>query len=81
MKQKTEIIFEIEETVAFKSRRNFIAVCGECRALTEMVTTETAAALTGVGEREIYRLIENGRLHFIEAERVFVCRSSLPIRG
>ena len=40
------------------------------------VRAQAAAALTGLGEREIFRLIETGELHFIEAERVFVCRDS-----
>jgi hypothetical protein len=42
-----------------------------------MITPPNAAALSGFSEREIFRLIENGRLHFVEAERVYVCRDSL----
>ena len=41
-----------------------------------MVPPEAAALLTGLGEREIFRLIETGEIHFIEAETVFVCRDS-----
>ena len=77
MKQKTEIVFEIEEILTVKSRRSFTGLCEQCNALAEMLTTETAAALTGLSEREIFRLIENGRLHFTEARRIFVCRNSL----
>lgn len=53
------------------------AVCPQCRAPVEMFTPDIAAQLTGLSEREIFRLIENGRLHFTEAERIFVCRNSL----
>jgi hypothetical protein len=77
MKQKTEIVFEIEESVVVKIRAGFIGLCPECNRLTEMLTTETAAALSGLGEREIFRLIEKAEIHFIEAERIFVCRNSL----
>ena len=55
MKQKTEIVFEIEESVVVKIRAGFIGLCPECNRLTEMLTTETAAALSGLGEREIFR--------------------------
>jgi hypothetical protein len=77
MKQKTEIVFEIEEVLTVKCRRSFIGLCEQCNAPAEMLTTETAAALSGLSEREIFRLIENGRLHFTEAERIFICRNSL----
>jgi hypothetical protein len=76
MKRKTEITFETEELVAIKARRAFKGFCGRCNAFVEMVPTEAAAMLTGLGEREIFRLIETGEIHFVEAERVFVCRDS-----
>jgi hypothetical protein len=76
MKRTTEITFETEELVAVKARRGFKGFCGQCNAFVEMVPTEAAAILTGLGEREIFRLIESGEIHFVEAERVFVCRDS-----
>jgi hypothetical protein len=77
MKQKTEIVFEVEELVTVKYRRSFIGLCRQCNALAEMLTTEAAAALSGLSEREIFRRIETGEIHFLEAERVFICRNSL----
>ena len=74
MKRKTEITLEIEELIAIKARRAFQGFCRECDAFVEMVPPEAAAVLTGLGEREIFRLIETGEIHFVEAERVFVCR-------
>jgi hypothetical protein len=41
------------------------------------VKAPPAAALSGIGERAIFRLIEAGAIHFVEAERAFVCRNSL----
>ena len=77
MKRKTEIILETEELVSIKARRSFNGFCRECGAQVEMLPAESAAHLSGLGERQIFRLIEDGGIHFIEAERVFVCRDSL----
>jgi hypothetical protein len=76
MKRTTEITLETEERVSIKARRGFKGFCGQCNAFVEMVPTDAAAMLTGLGEREIFRLIETGEIHFVEAERVFVCRDS-----
>ena len=82
MKQKTEITFEVEETIILRQSGNkFKAFCPQCEALVEMFTPPIAAALSGYSEREIFRLIENGRLHFVEAYRIFVCRNSLTNRS
>jgi hypothetical protein len=78
MKQKAEITLEVEETIIFRQvAETLTEFCPQCQALVEMLTPPIAAALCGVSEREIFRLIENGRLHFVEAERIFVCRNSL----
>ena len=78
MKQKTEITLEVEETIILRQdAKKFMAFCTQCQALVEMITPPIAAALAGLSEREIFRLIEKGRLHFVEAERIFVCQNSL----
>jgi hypothetical protein len=78
MKQKAEITFEVEETIILRQEARKIRVfCPQCLAAVEMLTPPTAAALTGLSEREIFRLIEAAEIHFLEAERVFVCRNSL----
>lgn len=76
-----KIIFETEELVVFKARRSFKGFCEQCSEPVEMLTAETAAALSGFGERAIFRLIEAGGLHFVEAERVFICRNFLMKRS
>ena len=78
MKQKTEITFEVEETIILRQvAKTVMAFCPQCQALVEMTTPQIAAALFGLSEREIFRLIENGQIHFAETERIFVCRDSL----
>lgn len=82
MKQKTEITFEVEETIVLRQGGNKLKTfCPQCRELVELTTPQIAAALVGLSEREIFRLIENGRLHFVENERVFVCWNSLVNRS
>jgi hypothetical protein len=76
MKRTTEVTFETEESVSVKVRGGFTGYCERCNAVVDMVPTEAAALLTGLSEREIFRLIETGEIHFVEAERVFVCRES-----
>lgn len=78
MKRKAEITFEIEETTIVRQGAKIVtAFCPQCAALVEMTTPEIAAVLFNSSEREIFRLIENGQLHFTEAERIFICRNSL----
>jgi hypothetical protein len=76
MKRTTEVIYEIEELTSVKFRGGFTGFCERCNAFVEMLPPQAAAVLTGLGEREIFRLIETGEIHFLEAERVFVCRDS-----
>jgi hypothetical protein len=78
MKQKTEITYEIEETIILRvSGNKFQAFCPACQVVVEMLTPPVAAAFSGLSERAIFRLIEAGEIHFVETERVFVCRNSL----
>lgn len=82
MKRKTEITFETEETVVIrKAPQTFTVFCRECRATVEMVSPQAVAAFSQISEREIFRLIEAGKIHFVEAESVFVCRNSLTERA
>ena len=78
MKQKTEIEIELSETVAYSRRsERFETFCPECKSLVEMSTPQVAAILCRLTEREIYRLIETGKIHFVETDRVLICMKSL----
>ena len=77
MKQKTEIEIELNETVAYSRRsERFEAFCSECKSMVEMAAPTVAAVLTQITEREIYRLVEMGEVHFIETDRVLICLNS-----
>ncbi len=77
MKQKTEIEIEFSETVAYSRRsERFESFCPQCKSLVEMSTPQIAAILTRTTEREVYRLIETGKVHFVETGSVLVCLKS-----
>jgi hypothetical protein len=42
-----------------------------------MTTPQVAAISMHVTEREIYRMVETGDIHFVETDRVLVCMRSL----
>ena len=74
MKQKAEITFEQEETVVLRqSSGHFIEFCPKCEETVELLTPEIMAALVETTEREIFRLIETGKIFFVEKERIFGC--------
>jgi len=78
MTQKTEIEFELSETIAYSRRGERIeAICPHCKTVVEMATPQLAAILMRTSEREIFRQVETGRAHFIETNRVLVCLNSL----
>jgi hypothetical protein len=58
MKRETQITLETEELISIKGRRSFNEFCELCRTRVEMLRPESAAHLSGLTEREIFRLIE-----------------------
>jgi len=78
MKQKTEIEIELNETIAYSKRNErFEALCPACKSTVEMATPRIAAILTRSTEREVFRLVERGRVHFAETDGVLICLKSL----
>jgi hypothetical protein len=78
MTQKTEIEFELSETVAYTRRGERLeAFCPHCEMPVEMATPQVAAILTRTNEREVYRRIVTNEVHFVETDRVLVCLNSL----
>ncbi|HKP69256.1 MAG TPA: hypothetical protein VJV05_08230 [Pyrinomonadaceae bacterium] len=75
------IVVEIDERIAVTNEeQQFEAYCSDCKKMSHMVTPKTAAVLTGISEREVFRLIEGNEVHFIENARVLVCIESLRKR-
>jgi hypothetical protein len=76
MTQRAEFTFEIEETVVLKQGGCCITeYCPRCREMVDMVSPDVLSLITGVSEREIFRLVEAGAIHFVETSRVVACPS------
>ena len=79
MAEETKIEIEVNEIVAYsRSSERFENYCPVCRSMAEMATPQVGAVLTHMTEREIYRLVESGAIHFVETDRVLICLNSLP---
>lgn len=79
MTEKTRIEIEVSEVVAYSSRsERFENFCPVCKCMSEMSTAQVAAVVSHMSEREIYKLVEAGDLHFLETDRVLICLNSLP---
>lgn len=77
MKQRAEITFETEERVVLREESEIsVYYCADCGKDVLMATPQAAALLSGVSEREIFRLIEANLLHFTENGRVLICLNS-----
>jgi hypothetical protein len=78
MKRKAEITFEVEETIIVRQRAKLVtAFCPQCASHVEMAAPQTIAAWSELTEREIFRLVEAGEVHFVEVERILICLKSL----
>lgn len=73
-----EITFETEETVVLREGAKVsLNSCPGCGRDVLMATPQAAAFVSRVSEREIFRLIELGLLHFSENGCVLVCLESV----
>ncbi|HEY7912805.1 MAG TPA: RNA polymerase sigma factor [Blastocatellia bacterium] len=78
--QRMEITIETRRRLIVRKRRNPSRfTCSLCDG-SPMFTPEEAAAIAGINTREIYRLIEDGLLHFNETPEgaILVCPNLLP---
>jgi len=79
-KRITKITVERERVIISRRQRAASAWCAECRAQTQMLKPEEAAAVAAITPRTIYRWVEAGKLHFTESSDgwLLVCLNSLP---
>ena len=74
MTERASITFEIEETVVFRKPAALsIGFCPNCSGVVEMISPQIFASISGLSERDIFRLIEAGVLHFVESDVLRVC--------
>lgn len=79
-KRIRKIRVESERVLISHRRHAASAWRAACRAQTQMLNQEEAAALAAVTPRTIYRWVEAGQLHFTESPegRLLICLDSLP---
>lgn len=80
-RQRIEITAETEQVIILRRAHRVTAWCPVCAAEVEMVLPETAALLTGLSCRQLFRRVEDQRLHFQETPdgRLFFCLNSLQL--
>jgi hypothetical protein len=77
--RKIEINLEVEEAIAIRTPRVLSADCRWCLRRERMIAANEAAVLARLSVRELFRLVEAGRLHFTEdaCGLLYVCAASL----
>jgi hypothetical protein len=79
-KTRKKITVETERLwVVARAGRGARGWCAACRAEVHMVGVAEAATLAGLGQRAVFRRVEDGRLHFTEQPggTLLVCLNSL----
>jgi hypothetical protein len=77
---RRSIVIETEQIqISFNSNSLGLMICRECERDKPMIPVEKIAEKTIWKLREIFRLVEAGKVHFFEREdgKVFVCLESL----
>lgn len=79
--RRTEFTIETENVLIIrnKKRKSFSGECGICGRGSQMITPKQAALIIQTTQREIFRLVEENKLHFVEFQDgdLFVCAKSL----
>jgi hypothetical protein len=78
MTRKTEIEFELNETIAYtRSDERLGVFCPGCQTIVEMAVPHVASILAELSEREVCRRIVENEAHVVERDRLLVCIYSL----
>ena len=77
--KKILLLHERRETWRVRFDKNRRAFCRRCAAETVWLTGAQAARLSGLTEREIFRLADSGKTHFAETGSglLLICETSL----
>jgi hypothetical protein len=82
--RRTRTTVERHETVVIRSARKLKRVlCPECSEPVALVALDEAVKFSGISSRAVYRLIEEGRIHFAETAEgsVLICPATLLVRN
>jgi hypothetical protein len=68
-KRRTEIAFELEQTMVVKRRSGSVSGwCSCCELEVVLLTPDEAASITSASTRALYRLVDAGMVHFTETQ-------------
>jgi hypothetical protein len=78
-RRRIEITVATRQMIIRRQTNHAPVWCLECSSAVPALTPEEAAVLAGVSTRMVYRLVEAGQLHFIEAaeQSPLICLHSL----
>jgi hypothetical protein len=77
--RRKRVTVETERLLVISHHNGVHGWCEGCSSQVKMVGPEEAAAVTGLSQRTIFRLIESQQLHFIETPDggLLICVNSL----
>jgi hypothetical protein len=78
--KRTEITLRSRQTLVIRSSPGGAAVrCTQCAAGAQMISPDAATAAVRMSTRAVYRLVEEGKLHYVETENgtLYICLNSL----
>ena len=79
-RRRKQLLIETYERLVIQRSLPASSVCLECLDNSEMVSPETGSRLFGITQREIFRHIESGAVHFVEdGGSLLVCLRSLTV--
>ena len=77
--KKITAVTRRHEHFVLRRRLRFQLFCEQCGGDEEFVSLDDAVLFSGLGTREVVRMTEDGRLHYLETSggHLFVCGESL----
>src|ERR1051325_1993031 len=78
IKRMITIVFNRHRVLTIRGEpQGLVSWCPTCNEQVRMLTPEQAAQLLPIDQRVIFRAIEAGEIHFIEAPHILVCLESI----
>lgn len=77
---RTEITIETHEVMVIRRQGSYPqSHCRRCGEQATMLSLDEATALSNISTRKLFRLVEDGKLHFIETPKgtLLICSESL----
>ena len=78
--KQTRITISTSEILVIRQAQSLsLADCPQCGRQTDMLTSEQVVTLTGISSRNLFKLVEDGQLHFRETSQghLLICLASL----